>query len=215
VQLGGRRQVLDHRPLLDDVVPPVGHDVQGDRDLRVVVGEARHQVLAGPVVVEHDGIREAQPDPRDPARAPHHQLDPVHVPGPERGQLERRGVEVGLEGRRARGDRRHVPAGLTPVLEHQPGAVRGLAQHVLRSGRAQRPGHEVPHLLEPTSRPDTKCFWNMKKMIAVGSAATAEPAATTFHELEKPPWRLSSAAVIGNRVSVRSTVIAQIRSLKI
>ena len=31
----------------------------------------------------------------------------------------------------------------------------------------------------------------------------------------KPPCRLSSAAVIGNLVSVRSTVNAQIRSLKI
>ena len=43
------------------------------------------------------------------------------------------------------------------------------------------------HLLAPTRSPETKCFWNAKNTIVVGTAAINAPAATTFHDVAKPP----------------------------
>lgn len=65
----------------------------------------------------------------------------------------------------------HSLCGWEPRGGHAPGSARG-----------RFAGVQVPvHLSLPTSSPDTKCFWKAKKTIAVGSAASSEPAATTFH----------------------------------
>src|SRR5699024_8392253 len=131
-----------------------------------------------------------------------------------------------LEGGAAPGqpDLRKAPARLAPAHQHQASAPRRQPDGVLPGAGAQPPGlRALPcggcrggaHLSVPTSSPETHCFWKMKKTTAVGMAATRAPAAITFHELPKPPIMFSSCAVMGNLSSVRSTVMAQIRSLKI
>lgn len=97
------------------------------------------------------------------------------MPGAGRGELERGDVGGRLERAPRRDDADRTP----PVRELQSRV--GLAHDIGRPGRPQLPQGHFP---DPTSSPDTKCRWNTKNTIAVGTAATSEPAAITFHEFE-------------------------------
>ena len=99
----------------------------------------------------------------------------THVPGTERRVLGREPVSVRQELRVRLGTPRSgLDAG--PVLQHRARAARGEVDDVASGGRRQFPAH----LFDPTSSPETKCFWNAKNTIVVGMAAIRAPAATTF-----------------------------------
>ncbi|MDQ0575525.1 hypothetical protein QFZ29_001748 [Agromyces albus] len=101
-----------------------------------------------------------------------------------RGELERSGIRCRGEGDDAigLGPRLDRPVDqLPPVIEHQSRAVGQHAHDVL--GRACAEPRLRAHFPEPSVRPDTKWRWNAKNTIAVGSAATIAPEATTFHWL--------------------------------
>jgi hypothetical protein len=66
-----------------------------------------------------------------------------------------------------------------PVPKHWPGVLGREVDYIPRSSGGQDPAH----LLVPTSSPETKCRWNAKNTIVVGTAAISAPAATTFHDV--------------------------------
>ena len=125
-----------------------------------------------------------QPEPADAVGPARDDLRRVHVPGTQRGRLHRQQVDVphergGPAWRLWRGDLAVDRA--APVVQDQALLGRGEPDDVAPGRRGQRPG---AHLFDPTSRPETNCFWNAKNTIAVGTAATSEPAAMTFQALE-------------------------------